>query len=207
MQISVLPLGDLGANCYVVADEAAKACAVIDPGDEGERVAQALSNLNLKVQAILLTHGHFDHVGGVQALQAATGAPVYLNSNDLSLPAQLAGDLPKEFVDLSLEAESTVTVGSMTFEVLKSPGHSTGSVCFLCRQEGADNVLFTGDTLFQGSMGRTDFPGGSMGDMMESLKKLAELPGDYRVYPGHGGETTLDQERRYNPYMREAARR
>ena len=91
--------------------------------------------------------------------------------------------------------------------VLETPGHSTGSVCFVCREDGADDVLFTGDTLFQGSMGRTDFPGGSMGDMMESLKKLAELPGDYRVYPGHGGETTLDQERRYNPYMREAARR
>lgn len=205
MQISVLPLGDLGANCYVVADEAAKACAVIDPGDEGERVAQALSNLGLTVQCILLTHGHFDHVGGVKALQAATGAPVYMHKNDQSLPRQLAGDQPTDFIDLS--AEGPKPVGGITFEVLETPGHSTGSVCFVCREDGADDVLFTGDTLFQGSMGRTDFPGGSMGEMMESLKKLAELPGDYRVYPGHGGETTLDQERRYNPYMREAARR
>lgn len=205
MQISVLPLGDLGANCYVVADEAAKACAVIDPGDEGERVAQALSNLGLTVQAILLTHGHFDHVGGVKALQAATGAPVYMRKNDAGLPRQLAGDQPTDFIDLS--SEGPQPVGGITFEVLETPGHSTGSVCFVCREDGADDVLFTGDTLFQGSMGRTDFPGGSMGDMMESLKKLAELPGDYRVYPGHGGETTLEQERHYNPYMREAARR
>lgn len=205
MQISVLPLGDLGTNCYVVADEAAKACAVIDPGDEGERVAQALSNLGLTVQCILLTHGHFDHVGGVKALQAATGAPVYMHKNDQSLPRQLAGDQPTDFTDLSVEGPQPV--GGITFEVLETPGHSTGSVCFVCREDGADDVLFTGDTLFQGSMGRTDFPGGSMGEMMESLKKLAELPGDYRVYPGHGGETTLDQERRYNPYMREAARR
>ena len=205
MQISVLPLGALGANCYVVADEAAKLCAVIDPGDEGERVAKALSDLGLTVEAILLTHGHFDHVGGVQALQAATGAPVYMHKNDQSLPPQLSGDQPTDFLDLSVECPKPV--GAITFEVLETPGHSTGSVCFLCREEGADNVLFTGDTLFQGSIGRTDFPGGSIGEMMESLKKLAELPGDYRVYPGHGGETTLEQERRYNPYLREAARR
>ena len=195
MQISVLPLGDLGANCYVVADEAAKACAVIDPGDEGERVAQALSNLGLTVQSILLTHGHFDHVGGVQALQAATGAPVYLHGADRDLPRQLGGDQPPAFHDLA--AETPGPVGAISFEVLHTPGHSAGSVCFLCREEGADDVLFTGDTLFLGSMGQ----------MMESLKKLSELPGDYRVYPGHGGETTLEQERRYNPYMREASRR
>lgn len=205
MQISVLPLGDLVANCYVVADEAAKLCAVIDPGDEGERVAQALSNLGLKVQYILLTHGHFDHVGGVKALQSATGAPVYMHKKDQSLPPQLAGDQPSDFLDLSVE--SPKPVGAITFEVLETPGHSTGSVCFVARQEGADDVLFTGDTLFQGSIGRTDFPGGSIGEMMESLKKLSELPGDYRVYPGHGMETTLDQERHYNAYLREAARR
>ena len=204
MQISVLPLGDLGANCYVVADEAARACAVIDPGDEGERVAQALSSLNLNVQAILLTHGHFDHVGGVRALRDATGAPVYLHSADASLPGQLAGDRPDAFLDLA--RETPAPVGSITVEVLETPGHSQGSVCFLCRQAGADDALFTGDTLFQGSCGRTDFPGGSMEEMLASLKKLSQLPGDYRVYPGHGGETTLEQERRYNPYMREAAR-
>ena len=205
MQISVLPLGPLGANCYVVADEAAKLCAVIDPGGEGEQVATAIANLGLTVQAILLTHGHFDHVGGVQALRDATGAPVYMDKKDASLPPQLSGDQPTDFHDLAVEQPKPV--GAITFEVLETPGHSEGSVCFLCREEGADDVLFTGDTLFQGSMGRTDFPGGSMGEMMESLKKLSDLPGDYRVYPGHGGETTLDQERHYNPYLREAARR
>ena len=206
MQISVMPLGSLGANCYLVADPASGRCAVIDPGDSGDQLAALLAGRGLTLDCILLTHGHFDHVGGVRALQAATGAPVYMSSNDLSLPGQLSSDLPTAFIDLSQKAGSTVTVGCLTFEVLETPGHSPGSVCFLAREAGADAVLFTGDTLFQGSCGRMDFPGGSPAEMNRSLAQLGRLPGNYRVYPGHGGETTLDIERRSNYFLQEALR-
>lgn len=195
MQISVLPLGALQTNCYVVADEEAKVCLVIDPGDEGERIAQALDRMGLKCERIALTHGHYDHVGGVKALHEATGAPVSLPEKDLALPENMT-DGPLFYTDLYNEGD-TFTVGNMTFEVLSTPGHTPGSCCLRCGE-----VLFTGDTLFQGSCGRTDFPGGDIQQMLESLKRLANLEGDYQVLPGHGGETSLDVERRYNFYMR-----
>lgn len=204
MQISVLPLGALQTNCYVVADEQAGSCAVIDPGDSGSQVAQALENLGLTLRYILLTHGHFDHVGGVRALHEAAGAPVYLHKNDLTLPASITAG-PLTYTDTYAEGD-VLAMDAVTFRVLETPGHTPGSVCLLASQDGAEPALFTGDTLFQASCGRTDFPGGSMEDMAMSLHRLSALDGDFRVYPGHGGETTLEQERRYNPYMREAGR-
>lgn len=197
MTITTLPLGPLGANCYIVTDGAC--CAVIDPGDNGPSLHDALRGLT--VSAILLTHGHFDHVGGVRDLQAETGAPVYLSSNDLSLPTELSGGLPAEFIDLSLESESTVTVGSITFTVLETPGHCPGSVCFWAK-DGSQEALFTGDTLFQGSMGRTDFPGGDLTAMQLSLQRLSQLPPSLAVYPGHGPASTIGDERRWNPFLR-----
>lgn len=200
MTITTLPLGPLGANCYIVSDGAS--CAVIDPGDNGPTLHSALRGLN--VAAIVLTHGHFDHVGGVRGLQADTGAPVYLSSHDLSLPPDLSGDLPTEFIDLS--AESKITVGSITFEVLETPGHCPGSVC-LWAKDGDQEALFTGDTLFQGSMGRTDFPGGDDRAMGESLRRLSKLPPSLAVYPGHGPASTIGDECRWNPFLRSFAGR
>ncbi|HIS65190.1 MAG TPA: MBL fold metallo-hydrolase [Candidatus Avoscillospira avistercoris] len=197
MHITTLPLGPLGANCYIVSDGAC--CAVIDPGDNGPALHDALRGLT--VSAILLTHGHFDHVGGVRALQAETGAPVYLSSHDLSLPAELSGGLPAEFTDLSQEAASAITVGSITFDVLETPGHCPGSVCFWAK-DGQQEALFTGDTLFQGSMGRTDFPGGDLTAMQLSLQRLSQLPPSLAVYPGHGPASTIGDERRWNPFLR-----
>lgn len=197
MHITTLPLGPLGANCYIVS--AGACCAVIDPGDNGPALHDALRGLT--VSAILLTHGHFDHVGGVRALQAETGAPVYLSSHDLCLPAELSGGLPAEFIDLSQEAASAITVGSITFDVLETPGHCPGSVCFWAK-DGQEEALFTGDTLFQGSMGRTDFPGGDLTAMQLSLQRLSQLPPSLAVYPGHGPASTIGDERRWNPFLR-----
>lgn len=197
MHITTLPLGPLGANCYIVSD--GTCCAIIDPGDNGPALHDALRGLT--VSAILLTHGHFDHVGGVRALQAETGAPVYLSSHDLCLPAELSGGLPAEFIDLSQEAASAITVGSITFDVLETPGHCPGSVCFWAK-DGQEEALFTGDTLFQGSMGRTDFPGGDLTAMQLSLQRLSQLPPSLAVYPGHGPASTIGDERRWNPFLR-----
>ena len=197
MHITTLPLGPLGANCYIVS--AGACCAVIDPGDNGPALHDALRGLT--VSAILLTHGHFDHVGGGRALQAETGAPVYLSSHDLCLPAELSGGLPAEFIDLSQEAASAITVGSITFDVLETPGHCPGSVCFWAK-DGQEEALFTGDTLFQGSMGRTDFPGGDLTAMQLSLQRLSQLPPSLAVYPGHGPASTIGDERRWNPFLR-----
>ena len=202
MHITTLPLGPLGANCYIVS--AGACCAIIDPGDNGPALHDALRGLT--VSAILLTHGHFDHVGGVRALQAETGAPVYLSSHDLCLPAELSGGLPAEFIDLSQEAASAITVGSITFDVLETPGHCPGSVCFWAK-DGQEEALFTGDTLFQGSMGRTDFPGGDLTAMQLSLQRLSQLPPSLAVYPGHGPASTIGDERRWNPFLRPFAGR
>lgn len=199
MQISVLPLGSLQTNCYVVADETAGVCLVIDPGDEGELVAKAIERMGLRCDRIALTHGHYDHVGGVRALHEATGAPVSLPEADLVLPENFTAG-PLFYTELLHEGDS-FTVGGLTFDVLATPGHTPGSSCLRC-----GDALFTGDTLFEGSCGRTDMPGGDVGDMMASLRRLYELEGDYHVFPGHGGSSTLEAERRNNFYMKEAVR-
>lgn len=198
MQISVLPLGALQTNCYVVADETQKVCLVIDPGDEGALVAKAIDKMGLRCERIALTHGHYDHVGGVKELHEATGAPVSFPEKDLVLPENYTAG-PLFYTDLFNEGDS-FTVGSMTFDVLSTPGHTPGSSCLRCA-----DVLFTGDTLFQGSCGRTDMPGGDMDQMRASLRRLGKLEGDYHVFPGHGGDTTLEIERHSNFYMKEAA--
>ncbi len=198
MQITTLPLGPLETNCYIIAGDQADSCLVLDPGANGDYVACALRELGLTCDAIALTHAHYDHVGGVRELHNETGAPVYLPEGDLDLPESLTAG-PLFYTDLYGEGD-TLSAGGLTFEILATPGHTPGSVCLRC-----GGTLFTGDTLFQGSCGRTDMPGGSMDDMYASLRRLAALEGDYHVYPGHGGETTLQAERRSNYYLREAS--
>ena len=194
MNYFTLPLGDYQTNCYLVYDEE-KNCAVIDPGYEAETIWKKTEQEGLKIKAILLTHGHFDHVGAVKELAQKTACPVWIHEQELKLPPYLtAGAL--YYTDLYSDVGSILNVEGLRFRILETPGHTMGSVCLLCGE-----VIFSGDTLFAGSCGRADL-GGSMSMILESLKGLAALPGDYTVCPGHGGETTLNYERRYNPYLR-----
>ena len=189
-----MPLGDYQVNCYLVWEDGADTCAVIDPGYEPKLVMEQATRLGKTIEAILLTHGHFDHVGAVKEIAKDTGCKVYICGEDLSMPEHMtAGRL--YYTDL-YQAEDTVTAGGVTFTVMHTPGHTPGSVCLI-----AGDSIFSGDTLFAGSCGRTDFPGGSWNQIQNSLKQLAKLDKNYSVYPGHGESTTLDNERMYNPYM------
>lgn len=195
MYIECLPLGDYQTNCYLIWGEDSQTCAVIDPGYRADVIQQAASSWGKTIESVLLTHGHFDHVGAVRDLVAATDCAVYLCQEDLSMPPQMtAGTL--YYTDLYAEGDR-VQVAGVTLKVLHTPGHTPGSVCLLC-----EDVIFSGDTLFAGSCGRTDFPGGSTSQILSSLRRLAGLPGDYRVLPGHAEETTLSRERQYNPFLR-----
>lgn len=196
MEIKTLPLGLYQTNCYVVWEETADTCVVIDPGYETRELETLLEKENKKVEAVLLTHCHFDHVGGVESLARRENCPVYICQGDLSLPPVMTGG---EIYYTHTYADGDVLhLAGLNFRVLHTPGHTPGCVCLQC-----ENALFTGDTLFAGSCGRTDFPGSSPRDMAASLKRLAALQGDFRVLPGHGVETTLNEERRSNPFMAE----
>ena len=194
MEITVLTLGGYMTHCYILRQEASSKCLIIDPGYEAGRILSVLQQKQLEPEAILLTHGHFDHVGAVQDLAAETDCDVYISEADLSLPLMITNG--KLYYTHTYPASGTLNLAGLTIRVLPTPGHTPGSVCLL-----VGDTLFAGDTLFQGSCGRTDLPGGSWEQIAASLKTLAALPGDYRVLPGHGGETTLDRERQSNPYL------
>ena len=202
MIVKTMQVGPIGTNCYLLGDEAAKVCAIIDPGGDAQAILSLIRQEGLQLSAILLTHGHYDHTGGVGELEAACpGTPIYIHRGDVEgVPPSMFPPLPRAQVRFYDEGD-TVQVGGLTLEVLHTPGHSKGSVVLK-----TDGVLFTGDTLFQGSCGRTDLPGGSYAEIMSSLARLAALPGDYRVCPGHEGLSTLEAERQRNDYMGEAMR-
>lgn len=203
IKIHALPLGSYQTNCYIVHEEHSKTCAVIDPGYTPERVLAQAEKLGLQVDAVLLTHGHFDHVGGVEAIVKATGCALWMREADYTQFKTPENDFfypihDCDFTEVQLcEEGEQIRAGGLTFTVMETPGHTWGSVCYLC-----ENALFSGDTLFAGSCGRTDLPGGDGQTIVLSLERLAELEGDYTVYPGHGGATTLARERAHNPYMR-----
>ena len=203
LKIDILPLGDYQTNCYIAREENSQSCAVIDPGYMPEQVLQFAEGKGLCIDVILLTHGHFDHVGGVKTIAEKTGCALWMSQADWSqentqenaffYPIANCDFAPVNFC----EEGQRITAGDATFTVMETPGHTWGSVCYLC-----EDAIFSGDTLFAGSCGRVDLPGGDWNTIQTSLDRLAGLPGDYKVYPGHGEYTTLERERKMNPYIR-----
>ncbi|MBR3970183.1 MAG: MBL fold metallo-hydrolase [Ruminococcus sp.] len=207
MLIKTLQLGELNSNCYIVVT-GANQCIAIDVGGSPRMVIEYLKMNRLKLSKILLTHGHFDHIAGVEEVRQATGAEVFIHETDspmlessaLSLHSTISIMPFKPVMKYEIIRDNCIIHdGDCSFRVLHTPGHSHGSVCFICDKE---RVIFSGDTLFCCSIGRTDFPGGDAHYMMQSLQQLYALDGNYKVYPGHNEFTDLEYERRNNPYMK-----
>ena len=203
----ILPVGPLRCNCSIIGDETTREAMVIDPGDDIEDVLGLIRKHNLQVKQIIITHAHIDHVGGAMKLRAATGAPILLNQNDYALLKMLdvqaawigVADPGKLEIDHSLNTGEKVQAGSHIADVLHTPGHTEGSICLYFP---AEKKLIAGDTLFLGSIGRTDLPGGSFEKIMKSLRgTVLALPDETVVVPGHGPLTTIGEERESNPFL------
>lgn len=205
MKIIGLQVGNLGTNCYLAYDEQTLDGVVIDPGGEGARIVREVANHHIKVQAILLTHGHADHIMALKHVREAFQVPVIIHKEDETM----LGDVKRNLsffvgeaisytsVDRLVADEEVVKLGSLSFKVLHTPGHTPGGCCF---QFGSD--VFCGDTIFSESIGRTDLPGGSYAQILQSIQeKIMTLPDDTSLYPGHGPQTTVGWERRMNPFL------
>jgi hydroxyacylglutathione hydrolase len=203
----ILPVGPLQCNCSIIGDETTHEAMVIDPGDDIADMLAILQKHNLQVKQIVITHAHIDHVGGAMKLKAATGAPILLNQNDYALLKMLdvqatwigVADPGEVAIDSSISTGDSVSAGGLKANVLHTPGHTEGSICLYFP---AEKKLIAGDTLFAGSIGRTDLPGGSMQKIMRSLRDtVLALPDETVVVPGHGELTTIGEERESNPFL------
>ena len=197
--IEAIPAGIYDANCYILVEENTKECGIIDPGGDSERLISQIDKLNAKPKFILLTHGHMDHVGGVIDLVKKYNIPFYISKADEEYMEKddfVFGTLPK--ASGYLKENDILKLGDEIIKVLETPGHTKGGLCFLLNND----KVFTGDTLFNGSIGRTDFIGGSMSEIINSIKeKLLPLGDRVDVYPGHGDMTTIEHEKKYNPFL------
>ncbi|MDR3765272.1 MAG: MBL fold metallo-hydrolase [Acidobacteriota bacterium] len=205
----IFPVGPLQCNCSIVGDETTHEAMVIDPGADVSHILDLVRMHRLTVKQIVVTHAHLDHIGGAMDLKKATGAPILLNENDAALVAMLPmqaqwlgmRDPGKMEIDGSPQHRDTVKAGGVTGEILLTPGHTEGSLCVYF---AAEKKLIAGDTLFAGSIGRTDLPGGDMEKILHSLHtRVMELPDETVVVPGHGPLTTIGEEREENPYLQE----
>ncbi len=209
MILESFPVGPLACNCIIMGDEETGEASVIVPGDEVPRIEHRLASLGLKLMQILVTHAHIDHVGGALKLKQMTGAPIYLNEADqplldsMSQQAAWVGAAPPETAppDGFLEEGQTVGLKNYPAQVMHTPGHTQGSICLYFAPL---DLLVAGDTLFAGSIGRTDLPGGNFQQIIDSIhSRILPLPSDTRVLPGHGPETTIGDERAFNPFLKQ----
>ncbi len=207
MILETFPVGPLRCNCTILGDETTHEAMVVDPGDNIPEILSRLQKHNLTLRQIVVTHAHIDHVGGAALLRQATGAPVWLNQQDLGLldmmemQAGWLGIPTPKVAPPDASADDGLVIGLATFpaQVLHTPGHTPGSICLLWAKQ---NLLLAGDTLFAGSIGRTDLPGGDGRQILQSLRsRLLVLPDETRVVPGHGRETTIGEERQSNPFL------
>jgi hydroxyacylglutathione hydrolase len=205
MIIKTLAVGPIMANCFIVGCKETLEAAVIDPGDEAEKILGSVAELDLRVRFIINTHGHFDHVSANRGVHAATKAPILIHALDAPMLEQISASAANWGLsaenspspDRTIDDGDTITFGKITFKVIHTPGHTPGGISLF-----ADGHVFVGDTLFAGSIGRTDFPGGDFGTLKSSIQdKLFTLADDVRVFTGHGPETSIGRERQHNPFV------
>ena len=203
MKLEQVVVGDLGVNCYIVSCEQTKKAAVIDPGENGQTILEKIKNVD--VVAIINTHGHADHIGANKMIKDVTKADIFIHRDDammlleprLNLSIFLGNEIKSYAADRIVESGDTIAIGNIALKVIHTPGHTKGGICLY-----TDGILFSGDTLFAESVGRTDFPGGSMRELMKSVtEKLLILPENTKVLPGHGAATTIGWERSHNQFL------
>lgn len=207
MTVKTFTVGNMDNKCYLVTDDNSGDMALVDASFAHKSFVEEISSLKDKLKYIFLTHGHYDHILSAKAIKYATGAKVVIHKKDaiclsspaFSLAANHALSQQSLSADIICDDGDEIALGSLTFKVIYTPGHTVGSVCYEC-----GDALFTGDTLFRLGVGRTDLPTGNTAKMIESLKKLYEINGDFEVFPGHGKPSTLDVERSLNPFMKRA---
>ncbi len=207
MYVNKLVVGALATNCYIIANNNTKSCAVIDPGDDSKKIMNIIESEGFKLEKILITHSHVDHICAADELKSASGACIVISSTDgaifgndaITLCNAFGACAPKSKPDVFVDDGDLIEVAGFAARVIATPGHTPGSVCFYFESE---SILFSGDTLFYESIGRTDFPGGSFNSILQSIKdKLFTLPPDTKVYPGHNGDTTIIHEKESNFYI------
>ncbi len=202
-------VGPIDVNCYILKDKESAEAIIIDPGDEGEMILDFIQKSDMKVKYIVNTHGHFDHIGADDVLRDALGAEVVIHEADAGMLTDAMGNLSAAFTggtgftlkpaDKKLKDGDVITFGDCSLEVISTPGHTVGGICLY----DGDSMLFSGDTLFQSSVGRTDLPGGNNREILKSVReRLSKISDNAEVYPGHGPSTDMDYERKTNPYLR-----
>lgn len=205
MEITVLTVGPVYTNCYIVKKEGSQSCLVVDPGDEAGKIAEYMRKRELTLEGILLTHGHFDHITAVSELVSLAGGKVYACQEEKELLAspQLNGSVLMGYEvalepDVLLRDGQKITIADLSFQVIHTPGHTRGGCCYYAEE---DKVLFSGDTIFMESIGRTDLPTGNSRELINSIReKVLVLPDDVQIYPGHGSDTNVAYEAANNPY-------